>query len=102
EMPPGVSLTEVIEAAALGAAAPFEPMSVPSFGSLPPDESRIRRGRGFACAFKNIGFSFGFPERCDATVVLHGEDTVTEVELFHGAAEVGQGSHTALVQMAAE
>ncbi|MEX2423677.1 MAG: molybdopterin cofactor-binding domain-containing protein [Acidimicrobiia bacterium] len=102
EMPPGVSLTEVIDAAALGAQQPFDPVPVPSFASLPADESRLRRGRGFACAYKNVGFSFGFPERCDATVVLHGEDTVAWVELFHGAAEVGQGAHTALVQMAAE
>lgn len=103
EMPLGVSLVDVIEAAATGASQPFEPVSIPSFASLPADESRIRRGRGFACAYKNVGFSFGFPERCDATVVLHGdEDTVAWVELFHGAAEVGQGSHTALIQMAAE
>ena len=102
EMPLGVSLTEVIEAAAIGAAQPFQPVPVPSFASLPPDESRIRRGRGFACAYKNVGFSFGFPEGCDATVVLHGDDAVEWVELFHGAAEVGQGAHTALVQMTAE
>ena len=102
EMPPGVSLTQVIDAAALGAQKPFEPVPVPSFASLPADESRVRRGRGFACAYKNVGFSFGFPERCDATVVLHGEDSVAWVELFHGAAEVGQGAHTALVQMTAE
>ena len=103
EMPPGVSLVEVIEAAAAGAARPFEAVPIPSFASLPADEGRIRRGRGFACAYKNVGFSFGFPERCDATIVLHGdEDTVTWVELFHGAAEVGQGAHTALIQMTAE
>jgi CO/xanthine dehydrogenase Mo-binding subunit len=102
EMPPGVSLTEVIDAAAVGAQQPFEPVPVPSFASLPADESRVRRGRGFACAYKNVGFSFGFAERCDATVVLHGEDSVAWVELFHGAAEVGQGAHTALVQMTAE
>ena len=103
ELPEGVSITEVIEAAAQAAASPFQPAFVPSFASLPADESRIRRGRGFACAYKNVGFSFGFPERCDATVVLHGEgDRIDWVELFHGAAEVGQGSHTALVQMTAE
>lgn len=102
EMPAGVSLAEVIEAAANGANELFQPRPIPSFASLPPEESRLRRGRGFACAFKNVGFSFGFPERCDATVVLHGEDVVEWVELFHGAAEVGQGAHTALVQMTAE
>jgi CO/xanthine dehydrogenase Mo-binding subunit len=34
--------------------------------------------------------------------VLHGDDEVEFVDLYHGAAEVGQGSHTALIQMAAE
>src|SRR5262249_36149092 len=42
------------------------------------------------------------PERCEARLVLHGGDEVERVELFHAAAEVGQGVHTALVQMAAE
>ena len=31
-------------------------------------------GAGFACAFKNIGFSFGAPENSAATVELHGDD----------------------------
>ncbi len=78
------------------------------FPSLPPEPTALRRGRGFACSFKNIGFSFGFPERCEAEIVLHGSengenpDVPEWAELFHAAAEVGQGSHTALVQMAAE
>ena len=52
-----------------------------------------------------MGFSFGFPERCEAEIVLHGDpdaETPDRAELFHAAAEVGQGAHTALVQMAAE
>lgn len=101
EMPPGVSLHEVIEICARKAAEPFDPQPLPAFASIPPAESRTRRGRGFAAAYKNIGFSFGFPERCDARIVLHGDDEIEWVELFHGAAEVGQGSHTALTQMAA-
>ena len=67
--------------------------------------SALRRGRGFACSFKNIGFSFGFPERCEAEIVLHGDadsETPDRAELYHAGAEVGQGAHTALVQMAAE
>jgi CO/xanthine dehydrogenase Mo-binding subunit len=103
ELPPGVSISEVIRAAAEGSTNSFEAPFTPSFASLPADPKTMRRGRGFACAYKNVGFSFGFPERCDATVVLHGEgDSVESVDLFHGAAEVGQGAHTALVQMTAE
>ena len=77
--------------------------SAPSaLGTLPENRDGLRRGRGFACAYKNIGFSFGFPERCEAFIELHGDDDIDRVVLFHGAAEVGQGAHTALKQMAAE
>jgi CO/xanthine dehydrogenase Mo-binding subunit len=58
-----------------------------------------------ACAFKNVGYSFGFPERCEAEIVLHGaagDEIPTSVELYHGGADVGQGAHTAVLQMAAE
>ena len=104
-MPSGVSLPTVIERCAeeshwvepVTSATLFSP-----FASLPPDSRSLRRGRGFACALKNVGFSLGFPERCEARVVLHGHDHVERVELFSGAADVGQGSDTALRQMAAE
>ena len=75
------------------------------FGSLPARPSSVRRGRGFACAFKNVGFSLGFPERCEATIVLHGEaddESPSRAELSHAGADVGQGAHTAFLQMAAE
>jgi CO/xanthine dehydrogenase Mo-binding subunit len=103
EMPAGVSMIEVIDACASGvveAVEAHEPLR--PFASLAPSPDRVLRGTGFACAYKNVGFSFGFPERCDATIVLHGDDTVERVELHHGAAEVGQGTHTALIQMTAE
>jgi CO/xanthine dehydrogenase Mo-binding subunit len=102
EMPPGVSLIAVIEAAASAAAQPLEAKALEPVATLPPALSSVRQGRGFACAFKNVGFSFGFPERCEAYVELHGEDEIDRVVLFHGGAEVGQGAHTALKQMAAE
>lgn len=61
-----------------------------------------RRGVGFACAFKNIGFSFGFPERCHATIELHGKTEIEKAVLYHAGADVGQGAHTVFIQMAAE
>jgi len=102
EMPPGVSLIPVIEAAASAAAGSLEAPALEPVATLPPAQSSVRRGRGFACAFKNVGFSFGFPERCEAYVELHGVDEIDRVVLFSGGAEVGQGAHTALKQMAAE
>ncbi len=62
----------------------------------------VRRGVGFACGIKNIGFSAGYQENSWATVELHGAEEIEKVVVRHAAAEVGQGTHTALVQMAAD
>jgi CO/xanthine dehydrogenase Mo-binding subunit len=59
------------------------------------------KGRGFACGFKNIGFSFGAPEQCTATIELHGKTKIEKAILRHAGAEVGQGAHTAFSQIAA-
>ncbi|MEK6216338.1 MAG: molybdopterin-dependent oxidoreductase, partial [Boseongicola sp.] len=66
------------------------------------EQAHIMRGVGFAAAFKNIGFSFGFPERCWAIIELHGEAEIEKVVLHHVGADVGQGAHTVFKQMAAE
>ncbi len=58
-------------------------------------------GVGFACALKNIGFSFGYQENATATVELYGGAEIEKVIVHHAAAEVGQGTHTALAQIAA-
>ena len=60
------------------------------------------RGRGFAAGFKNVGFSFGYQENCWAKIEIHGNSEIDHVVLHHEAAEVGQGTHTVMVQMAAE
>ncbi len=64
--------------------------------------SRMRRGIGFASGIKNIGYSFGFPEQATATVELHGAAEIERALVRCGAAEVGQGTHLALRQIAAE
>ncbi len=108
-LPTGVTLPEVIDRCAAEAATSSPARDLvdrPDFSpflSLPAAPAALRRGRGFACAFKNVGFSLGFPERCDATIVLHGDsDEPDWAELHHAGADVGQGAHTAFVQMAAE
>ena len=105
-MPPGVTIEEVVQAcvdkAAWGRQQPAV-APVRAFRTLPGSASATRTGRGFACAFKNIGFSFGFPERCEAAIELRGDGTEpSSATLFHSAAEVGQGTHIALTQMTAE
>ncbi len=107
-MPEGVTLPQVIDKCAteadmdseLAPGTPFAPVA-----SLPPSRHAVVRGRGFASGYKNVGFSFGFPERCEAEVRLHGEaedDVPTSAEVFHGGAEVGQGAHQAFRQMTSE
>ena len=64
--------------------------------------SHIKRGRGFAAGFKNVGFSFGYQENCWAKVEIHGNGEIEHVVLHHAGAEVGQGTHTVMAQMAAE
>jgi len=64
--------------------------------------SHLRRGIGFAAAFKNVGFSHGFKEYCNAGIELHGEVEIEKVVLRHATAEVGQGTYVALAQMTAD
>ncbi len=107
-MPDGVTIAEVVDGCADAAAfdqemPPVEPFA--PIATLPADPAALRRGRGFACAYKNVGFSFGFPERCDATIELQGsegDDEPTGAVLYHGGAEVGQGAHQAFLQMTSE
>lgn len=70
--------------------------------SVPDHRSPLRRGVGIACGIKNIGYSFGFPEQATATVELHGGATIEHAHVRVGAADVGQGTHLILRQIAAE
>jgi CO/xanthine dehydrogenase Mo-binding subunit len=104
-MPAGVSIQQVLEAC--GTASNWhvplaEAPAFQTFQSLAPDNSAIRRGRGIACSFKNVGFSFGFPERCEAKIELFGRGNIERAIVYHSGAEVGQGAHTVFKQMAAE
>ena len=107
-LPPGVTLPEVIEMCSTKARMDgplFDAASFAPVASLPPSSTAVQRGRGFACGYKNVGFSFAFPERCDAEVRLYGDDdssNPTAAEIYHGGAEVGQGAHQAFRQMTAE
>ncbi|MGH2537150.1 MAG: xanthine dehydrogenase family protein molybdopterin-binding subunit [Candidatus Promineifilaceae bacterium] len=106
-IPAGVSIATVIErcAEAAGWGRPKvgdDSLGQSPFNSLPAEPGALRRGRGFACALKNVGFSFGFPERCEATLELHGRAEIEQVVLRHAGADVGQGAHTVFQQMAAE
>jgi CO/xanthine dehydrogenase Mo-binding subunit len=101
-MPAGVSLPEVVKSCAersgwKNAAGAWEKSANTATGVYPKV-----KGTGFACSYKNIGFSFGAPEQCWATVELVGGAEIEKVILKHAGAEVGQGAHTAFTQMVAE
>ncbi|MEN8171273.1 MAG: molybdopterin cofactor-binding domain-containing protein [Chloroflexota bacterium] len=96
-MPKGVSMPQVIEKCAQEA----EWEKKRTIGGK-DDSSTFARGRGFACGFKNVGFSFGAPENSWATIELFGKSEIERVIVRHAAAEVGQGTHSAIVQMTAE
>jgi CO/xanthine dehydrogenase Mo-binding subunit len=66
-----------------------------------PKEPHLRRGYGFACGFKNVGFSFGYQENSWARVELSGKAEIEHAAVWHAGAEVGQGAHTVMRQFAA-
>lgn len=100
-LPAGVSLPEVVETCAKAAGWEKEDgiWHNPNLKQAISDEKI--RGLGFACGYKNIGFSYGAPEHCWATIELVGGVEIEKVILYHAGAEVGQGAHTAFCQMAA-
>ncbi len=101
-LPPGVTMPDVIEAAGresfwqqVNSAWRLKP-------STPPSAPNKRRGVGIACGFKNVGYSFGFPEHSWAKIELRGGAKIDEVVVTQAGADVGQGAHTVIMQMAAD
>ena len=104
-LPKGVSMPLVVEKCAEAAQwADRGPKTDDrsAVSNLQSTEPQLRRGIGFACGFKNVGFSYGFPENSVATAELYGDGEIDKLVIRHAAAEVGQGTHTVIVQMAAE
>jgi CO/xanthine dehydrogenase Mo-binding subunit len=93
-LPGGVSLVQVVEQCAMAA------------GWEKTDQGWQRpatdHGLGFAAAFKNVGFSFGYQENCWAKVELRGGAEIEGAIVYIGSAEVGQGVHTVIHQVTAD
>ncbi|GCE30813.1 carbon-monoxide dehydrogenase large subunit [Dictyobacter alpinus] len=70
--------------------------------AIQPTASHLKQGIGIACGIKNVGYSFGFPEQATATVEVYGQAELERAVVRVGAADVGQGSHLILRQIAAE
>jgi CO/xanthine dehydrogenase Mo-binding subunit len=115
-IPGGVSLTETIKTAARAAgwtedsaghwhrpALGDQPSAIShSQSAIRNPQSAIRNGLGFACGFKNVGFSFGYQENCWAKVELRGDAEIEEAIVTCASADCGQGNHTVLAQVASE
>jgi CO/xanthine dehydrogenase Mo-binding subunit len=113
-LPGGVSLVEVTRqcARAMGwqqldedgpevALTWQKPSSKAVSRSVKPREA-LHSGIGLAVGFKNVGFSFGYQESCWAKIELEGDEEIERATVFIGSADVGQGAHTVIRQMAAE
>jgi CO/xanthine dehydrogenase Mo-binding subunit len=61
----------------------------------------LRRGVGIACGIKNVGYSFGYQDQSTATVELYGQPDLERAVVRIGAADVGQGTHLIMRQIAA-
>lgn len=100
-LPGGVSLVEVTEkcARAAGWKETVTGWEKPAARSA---RRATRNGLGLAVALKNVGFSFGYQENCWAKIELRGESEIERAVVYIGSADVGQGTHSAIRQMAAE
>ncbi|HEV2580943.1 MAG TPA: xanthine dehydrogenase family protein molybdopterin-binding subunit [Ktedonobacteraceae bacterium] len=101
-LPPGVSALPVLERCMEEARVRLGYGSPEREASRAGSASHLRRGIGIACGIKNVGYSFGFPEQATATVELFGEADLERAVLRFGAADVGQGAHLVMRQVAAE
>ncbi|MDZ4719444.1 MAG: xanthine dehydrogenase family protein molybdopterin-binding subunit [Roseiflexaceae bacterium] len=96
-LPVGVTVRECLEAVVADMMARRNGASPPNDDLLP-----VVRGWGVACGIKNLGYSFGFPEQATATIELIGTAEIDQAIVRIGAADVGQGTHLILRQIAAE
>lgn len=99
----GVGIKETLRQAALAAGWREEAgrWIKPDLGQ--PSAPHKRRGIGVACAYKNVGYSFGFDDKSEAEVILRLRDDgrITSATVKTAAVDVGQGVTTVLAQIAA-
>ncbi|MFN8590919.1 MAG: xanthine dehydrogenase family protein molybdopterin-binding subunit [Thermomicrobiales bacterium] len=99
-LPPGVSALPVLDRCVEEAERRFGGTRLE--GATDAARPWVRRGIGIAAGIKNLGYSFGYPEQSTATVEITGRGEPEHAVVRVGAADVGQGTHLALRQVAAE
>jgi len=97
-IPPGVSIRETMIHAAEAAGWTEQGKPRPQ-GEV---SGQILRGIGVASGYKNVCYSFGFPDKCAALCELYGGEAMEKAVVKIGISEVGQGTLGAMGQMAAE
>ena len=99
-LPAGISIQKVLEKCALesGWQQTHEGWK---FNKINSGDSNVAKGVGISIGYKNVGFSFGAPEECWATIELHGKEDIEKVIVHHAGADVGQGAHSIIAQVAA-
>ncbi len=104
QMPAGTAAKECLEAVARAAGWHEQAGHWHKPSLEPPAEPYKRRGLGIACAYKNVGYSFGFDDKSTARVELRLDENgeIDHALVRMAAVEVGQGVFTALAQIAAE
>ena len=99
--PAGISIDHVIQSAAESAGWTHKDgkwIKAKADGN----EKDTLYGIGISAGFKNVGFSYGAPESCWAEVEILGKDEIEKVIVKHAGADVGQGVHSVVAQLAAE
>ncbi|MBN2499158.1 MAG: molybdopterin-dependent oxidoreductase [Anaerolineales bacterium] len=107
KLPPNVTITPVMEACAKAAGwdqqnGNWQRDAAKWPQAAAPDAPHLKRGVGFAAAFKNVGFSFGYKDNNWTTIELHGKGEIERAVVHQAGADVGQGAHTLFKQMAAD
>jgi CO/xanthine dehydrogenase Mo-binding subunit len=97
-IPPAVSIRETMMHAAEAAGWTEQGKPEPE-GEV---SEQLLRGIGVASGYKNVCYSFGFPEKCTALCELYGAEAKEKAVIKIGISEVGQGTLGAMGQMAAE
>ncbi len=97
-IPPAVSIRETMMHAAEAAGWTDKGKPKPE-GEV---SAKTLRGIGVAAGYKNVCYSFGFPDSCTAICELYGGEAAENAVIKIGISEVGQGTLGAMGQMAAE
>jgi xanthine dehydrogenase D subunit len=96
-------LLERLEGIPVTEGAPAEardPITFPGGAGNVGHGEGLSRGVGYAVGYKNIAYSEGFDDSAEARVTLSGGRAGPVAEVHSAAAEVGQGVHTIMAQIA--